>query len=202
MTPPPSPAGITAIANGGNRGTKIDNQARYQALISGLLAFYQPGDKFDLKSGVMTRDELVAELERYIAAAEETKASQAVWRNDVQAERAVELSVRPLRQGVRGILAAKFGRDGAQLLQFGFSPSKKPKKTVASKSAAVAKSGETRKLRGTKGKKAKLAIKAGNAPTPTPAPPAASPAPQAPAPAAPAATSGTPAAGSGGTQHA
>ncbi len=39
---PPSPPGplITSTANGSNHATKVDLQALYQAVVSGLLAFY------------------------------------------------------------------------------------------------------------------------------------------------------------------
>jgi hypothetical protein len=51
--------------------------------------------------------------------------------------------VRPLRQGVRGIAQARFGADGAQLLQLGFTPAKPATKSAASKAQAALKSKAT-----------------------------------------------------------
>jgi hypothetical protein len=149
---------ITATANGSNHGTKVDLQAVYQGLVSGLLALYQPTDIFQMKTGKFTRDDLVTQFQIFVAAAESTKSANQAWRASVQAERELETSVRTLRQGVRGIAEARFGADGAQLLQLGFAPAKAVKKTAASKAEAVVKSKATRVARGTKGKKQKLAV--------------------------------------------
>jgi hypothetical protein len=154
-TPPPL---ITATANGSNHGSKVDLQAIYQGLVSGLLALYQPTDTFLMKTGTYTRDELVTQFQGFVAAAENTKSTNQAWRASVQTERELETEVRTLRQGVRGIAQARFGAEGAQLLQLGFPPAKTVKKTAASKAEAVVKSKATRVARGTKGKKQKLDI--------------------------------------------
>jgi hypothetical protein len=162
VTPPapPSPTSpaliqssspITGVANGSNKGTKIDLQTSYQAFVAGMLAYYQPGDTFPLKSGTLTRDEVVTEVQQFITAAENTKTSNKAWRADVQTERAVLSQVAPIRKGVRGIVEAKFGEDGIELLNFGFEPRKPPVKTAASKAGAAVKAKATREARGTKG---------------------------------------------------
>jgi hypothetical protein len=162
---PPQPAAgtapsqlITTTANGSNHGTKVDLQAVYQGLVSGLLALYQSTDTFQMKTGTYTRDELVTQFQGFVGAAENTKSTNQAWRASVQIERELEASVRTLRQGVRGIAQARFGADGAQLMQLGFAPAKAVKKTAASKAEAVVKSKATRVARGTKGKKQKLAV--------------------------------------------
>ena len=110
-TPPPTadPAtpAITSVANGSNKGTKVDLQTAYLSLIAGLLAYFQPGDPFALAAGVMTRDQLIALFQQFVAAAEATKSSNAVWRSDVQAERAMEQMVAPVRAGLTSILQAE-----------------------------------------------------------------------------------------------
>ena len=131
-----------------------------------------------------------------MGAAEETKASNQVWRYNVQAERELELQVRPLRAGVRGIAQARFGRDGAPLLQLGFTPVKASSKTAQAKADAVVKAKATRTARATRGSKQKKAIKGVvTAPVaaPAPAPPAPAPAPVAQASAAPAPAPAAPA---------
>jgi len=189
------PVGITAVANGSNHGTKVDLQATYQALIGGLQAFYQPTDTFQLGGTSYTRDQLIDLFQQFVSIAETTKSMQQDWRGAVQAERNFELQVKPLRAGVRGIVAARFGKDGTQLLKFGFTQGKTGKKTVATKAAAVTKSKATRAARGTKGKKQKLAIKA---PATATTAPAAAPAQAASAPAATSGANGVTAAAPAG----
>jgi hypothetical protein len=176
------PSAITGVANDSNQGSKVELQTSYAAFITGLQQFYQPTDLFDLPTGVMTRDEVIAEFQRFITAAEKTKASNKVWRTDVQTERAVALQVAPIRRGVRSVVTGKFGADGAELLQFGVEPRKPPKKTAATKALAVQKMLATRKSRGTKGSVQKKDIH-GTVPdaSATPSAPAAAEAPAAPA---------------------
>jgi hypothetical protein len=150
---------ITGTANNSNHGTKVDLETSYQALITGLTTFYQPTDSFALKGGTLTRDAVVEQIQKFIDAAEATKASRTAWLGTVQTERAVEAQLRPIRAAVRSIVAARFGTDGTQLTQFGFTPAKHAKKTAATKAQAVVKSKATRTARGTKGSKQKKAIK-------------------------------------------
>ncbi|MGD0523904.1 MAG: hypothetical protein ABSE49_02100 [Polyangiaceae bacterium] len=155
-TPPPPTAAtaqppVTQVANGNNKGSKVDLQTAYLSLIAGLLAFFQPGDTFALAAGIMTRDQLIALFQQFVAAAQATKNSNAAWRTDVQAERAMELTVAPIRTGLKSILQGKFGKSGTQLLQFGIAPLKVVPKTTEVMTAAVAKSKATRAARGTKG---------------------------------------------------
>ena len=149
---------MTSVANGKNKGTKVDLQTAYLAIIAGLLAYFQPGDPFALAAGVMTRDQLIALFQQFVASAEATKTSNAAWRSAVQAERAMEQTVAPVRAGLKSILQGKFGRSGSQLLTFGITPAKAIAKTTAVKTAAVVKSRATRAARGTKGSVQKQAI--------------------------------------------
>ena len=158
--PAPVPPPTITATGGSNHGTKVDLQASYQALIGGLQTFYQPTDVFLLNGASYTRDSLITELQKFIALAEATKEANKSWRDAVQVEHLFELEVRPLRQGVRGIVAARFRKDATQLLKFGFVQGKKGKKTPDTKAKAVVKGKATRTARGTKGKKQRLAIKA------------------------------------------
>jgi hypothetical protein len=151
---------VTGTANGGNHGTKVDLQTQYQSVIAGLLTFYAATDTFLMKSGTYTRDQLIARIQSFVAALETTKGSYQQWRSDVQAERELEQAVAPLRAGVRGIVQTRFGKDGTQLLQFGFAPAKVATRTPATKVLAAAKGKATRALRGTKGSKQKSTVKA------------------------------------------
>ena len=159
-TPPAAPTSlITTTANASNHGTKVDLQASIQAVIFGLLTYYEPTDTFQMNGTTYTRDELVAEFQSFVTAAQATKTSNQVWRANVQSERQLELHVRSMRKGVQGIVAARFGADAAQNLQFGFPMAKPRTKSAETKAVAVQKGLATRKERGTMGKVEKKAIK-------------------------------------------
>jgi uncharacterized protein YbcI len=153
-----TPTMTGVVANGSNKGTKVELEASYLALIAGLLANFQPDDPFAVRTGTMTRDEVVAELQGYVTSAENTKASNQAWRADVQAERASEQKVAPLRADLKGILVAQLGRSSPQLLGYGFTPAKLVVVTPAARAAGVAKGKATREARGTKGKAQKLLV--------------------------------------------
>jgi len=149
VTPPTPP--VTGVANGDNTGTKVELQTSYLALIAGLLADYQPDDEFLLKAGTMTRDQLIAEFQKFVASAETTKSSYQVWRGDVQAERVVEQTVAPMRAGVKSVLEGRFGKSGTELTRYGFTPAKVVVKSPLVKTTAAVKAKATREARGTKG---------------------------------------------------
>ena len=188
--PPPlvTGGGTSTSSTGSTRTTKVDLEAQYQAVIAGLLAYYQPTDPFLMSDGTFTRDQLIARFQAFVSAVEQTKSDYQIWRTDVASEQALLTQVKPLRAGVRGIAQARFGKQGPQVLQFGFTPVKTPVRSAASKALAAEKAAATRKARGTVGKTAKAAIH-GTVPTV----PAGAPAPQAgsptTAPVAPAASS-------------
>jgi hypothetical protein len=200
--PPPSPPPIiTTTANGSNSGTKVDLQTSYSALVAGLQAYYQPGDVFQIPSGSETRDQVIADLQEFVQAAEDTKAAYQAWRAAVQKERTIEASTRLEKRAVTRVVQGRFGDAAAVLLQFGIPPRKPVVKTVASKAGAVVKSEATRAARGTKGSKQKLSVsgdvsgvtitpvtETASAPTPT-APAAANAAPANPPAPAPKPTS-------------
>ncbi len=158
LTQPSAAPVVTGVANGNNAGTKVELQSSYMALIAGLQQNYQPGDVFDLVTGQTTCAELVTLFQGFVTSAEQTKASNQVWRNDVQAEREAEQQVRPVRAAVKSVLVGKYGKSSTKLLAYGFQPAKVPVKSTTAKSTAVAKAEATRTARGTKGSKQKQAI--------------------------------------------
>ncbi len=155
-----SAATVPITASSGSHGKKTDLQASYQALTAGLQTLYQPDDVFHMKSGTYGRDELIGQFQKFVGLAEKTKQAHLAWRDAVQVEHDFEVQVRTLRAGVRGIVTVRFGKDGTQLMQFGFTQGKQSKKTAATKAEAVTKTKATRVARGIKGKKQRKAIKA------------------------------------------
>jgi hypothetical protein len=195
--------GITSVARSSGKVPKLQIQASYQALVSGLQSTYQPSDTFSINGGTLTRDEVVAQLNAFIAEVEATKTTRQQWLNAVQAERAALLAITPLRQSLHAIVQARLGgKDATGLVAFGFNPAKITKKTVTSKATAAAKTAATRKARNTLGKVQKQALKGDVvgitvtpliASPPTPAPKESSSAPTAPSNATPTPSGAAPA---------
>ena len=164
-TSAPAPAsagaspGITSIAKSGGKSTKVLTQTSYQALVSGLQSSFQPTDTFDVPDGTLTRDQVIAQLNTFIAAAEATKTAHQQWLTAVAGERSTLSDVTPLRQNIRSILQGRFGKAAPALTSFGFSPAKSPKKTVETKAAAAVKTAATREARHTMGKVQKKTVK-------------------------------------------
>ena len=158
--PPPlvTGGGTSTSSTGSTHSTKVDVEAQFQAVIAGLLAYYQPTDPFLMSDGTFTRDQLIARFHEFVSAVEQTKSDYQIWRTDVASEQALLTQVTPLRAGVRGIVQARFSKQGPQVLQFGFTPVKPPVRSAASKALAAEKAAATRKARGTVGKTAKAAI--------------------------------------------
>jgi hypothetical protein len=191
---------VTSVANGSNTGRKTDLQTAYSALIAGLQAGYAPDYVFQLTTGDQRCDEVVAELQKYVTAAQATKSSNQAWRNNVQVERQVAAEVAPIRAAVHSVLQGRYGKGSTQLLAYGFSPQKVAERTAASKAGAAVKTKATRTARGTRGSKQRLTITGGvtgvvitpvtssanvstvAAPAPEPAPAATAGAPAAVAP--------------------
>jgi hypothetical protein len=161
---------------------KLQLQAVYQALASGLASTYQPGDTFNIHGETLSRDEVVAHLHDVVATVEATKAARQQWMSAVQDERASVVTGKALRESLQGILQARLGGKAASgLTAFGFNPAKTGKRTVTDKATAVAKSAATRQARHTMGSVQRLAIK-GDVVGITVTPLLATPPAQAPAP--------------------
>jgi hypothetical protein len=144
---------ITGVAKGGGKIPKVQIQVAYQALVSGLQSTYEPSDTFVIAGQTLTRDEIIARLNAFIALGEATKATRQQWQGAVEAERAGLVAVNSLRQNLRSIVQARLGSKGASgLTAFGFSPAKTAKRTVTNKATAVAKTTATRAARHTMGK--------------------------------------------------
>jgi hypothetical protein len=159
QTTTPATPTVTGIATAtGRKAAKTDLQASYVALIAGLQSIYQPTDVFQLETGDETCADLVADFQGLVSASEKTKASNKVWRADVQAEKQVLTAVAPKRVALVRVLHARYGTTGAQLLQFGIAPQQPHKASAKALVAGQAKAEATRQARGTKGSKQKLEV--------------------------------------------
>jgi hypothetical protein len=152
-------AALITMSGSKSHNTKVDLQAQYQSLIAGLQKYYLPTDTFHLAQGTLTRDAIIAEVQKFVYACQQTQEANQEWRGMVQAERTAELGIRTLRKGVRGIVLARFGVAAPAILKFGFTLPKVTPKTAETKAIAAQKGKATREARGTTGSTEKKKIK-------------------------------------------
>jgi hypothetical protein len=172
------------------RPTKAQALAGVQALIAGTQKHF-PNGTFTIGNAAFTTASLVGLLQSLEDAMTKQNASSAAARDALAALRERESQVGPVIQDFRTILVAQFGDASQTLADFGLAPRKAHTPlTVEQKAEVNAKREATRKARGTKGPKAKLAIK-GTVTAPAATPPA--PAPASATPAAPSAPIASPA---------
>jgi hypothetical protein len=128
-------------------------------------------------------------LQADVDANDASTAARANWLNTVKVAKSTDAETDPVLRAIQSQVMAQYSEaPNAEtvLADFGYSPRKKPTKTVQQKTAAVAQAKATREARGTKGPKAKAKIKgivpaisadASQAVSPTPAPAVTAPAP-------------------------
>jgi hypothetical protein len=148
---------------------KVTVTTGYEALITGINTLLPGVDPFVIASATMSRADLLAKLQGRLDAANATKAALLAHRQAVEAERASDAVVRPLRAQLKVYLQGRFGKTNTQLQSFGFTPNKVPLKTVLAKATGVAKAAATRVARHTLGKKQKAAIHGAVPESPAPA---------------------------------
>ena len=170
--------------------SKAASLAFLRAFSAGLQK-HLANQSFPVGTTTYTVTSLVQLLGSLIAAIEAVNAAQVSATNAVANLKAMNASASPVVSAVVRVVAAMFASDAAALADFGLKARKaRTPLTTEQKAAAKAKAEATRKARGTKGPKAKLAVK-GNVTgveiTPITAPPASQPAtqPAANAPGAP-----------------
>jgi hypothetical protein len=166
---------------------KIDIEADYKALISGINTELAQIDPLLVAGATLPRASLVARFQARIDAAESVKAARSALQTAVAQERDVDAETRPLRAALKVFLQGRYGKNSPELQKFGFAQGRKAKPTAQTKAAGQAKAKATRAALGTKGTQQKKAIMkaATAAPVDSPAP---AHAPATPAGAAPATT--------------
>jgi hypothetical protein len=173
--------------------------ASYQAVITGLNDGPSDLTSFIIGNKTYVKSDLIKLFQTRIDAAKKVMAARTALHLAVVAERQVTAEVAPIRSGLKTVLQGRFGKSGAELQQYGFTPQKKAQRTAATKAGAALQGKSTRAARGTKGKKQKALIKGARpapialtapaassldatttAHAPAPAPAAAKPAPSTP----------------------
>jgi len=188
---------------GTNNFGKGTRAARAGQLIAGTRKHFKTGTQVLQSAGAfatVTADAAVAELQKLIDNRAAAVAARTTAKDVVAAEQAAMPTLVAFMNAFEGLIRGMFGGDTTVLADFGLAPRKRPvPKTSVELAAAAVKASATREARGTKGPKAKRAVKGkvtGIAVTPltesTPAAPAASAPASAPATATAGATTTPP----------
>jgi hypothetical protein len=140
--------------------TKASALANLQALIAGTQKHPATGS-FQVDGATYTSVSIVQLFQGLVAAMTAYAIASASAKDALLQERAVSAAVGPVLTGYRAYLRLTLGKQTQLLADYGLSPTKAKKPlSVEAKAAAVARSESTRKARGTKGPKARLAITA------------------------------------------
>jgi hypothetical protein len=160
-----------------NKGTR---QNRLRQILSGFSKHFSSVTSITLGGVAYTPATLTALIEADVTATDASVQAKANLATVVQTERNSHLKVDPVLRLLKSYVIAQFGdtKDASSTLaDFGYTPRKSTKTTVATKSAAVAKSKATRDLLHTAGPKQKAKAKEAAAANPATAAPAPAPAP-------------------------
>jgi hypothetical protein len=136
-------------------------QAKEQQALVGIDKVFTAGTTLTFKGTSYTPATMKAAISADLAAAATTATAKAAVTVAVTNEKATRTTATQILTFIRDYILLTAGSDAVSTLQlFGLTPPKTPTKTVKIKANAVARGAETRKLRGTIGKKAKLEIQA------------------------------------------
>jgi hypothetical protein len=178
---------------------KNDQLALVKELSAGTKKHFPNGNQsVQFGGGTKTIAQVTDSLDSFVTLREESQAAKATAQAKLEAENAQATSLLSLVTAWMLFIKATFGNSPEALADFGIPlPKRKSPMSSEAKAAAAAKRKATREARGTKGKKAKQAVK-GNVSatlvvTPLAAPqPLAAPVPEPTAPAAPGANGKAP----------
>jgi hypothetical protein len=106
-----------------------------------------------------TTADLVKLFQGRIDASDQSTAAHAKWLDLVKAEREERAQTAVVVRAFKDLVLSMFADQAGPLADFGLTPRKKPKKTVATKSQAVAQTKATRTARKTLGKRQKAKVK-------------------------------------------
>jgi hypothetical protein len=151
--------------------SKTSRQSRLRKLEQGIDKHFQALSTLMLGAKVFTMPELKALIQSDIDASDASVQSRAKLKADVQVERNTHAKVNPVLRLFKAYVISQFGEtnDASQTLaDFGLTPRKTTKKTVATKVVALKKTEATRAKRHTMGPKQKAKVK-GDGPATAPA---------------------------------
>jgi len=141
------------------RHAKATKIARDEGMIAGITKTFPEDEKFIIRGVWHTPQTLAAEYRQHLELLREVTTREVEWRTAVDQERKLEASLKGLHEYVKMYLAGRFGPSSPALRAFGLKPQKKAVTSVETKTLAIMKRLETRKLRKTMGKKQRKKIK-------------------------------------------
>ena len=122
---------------------RIDVQAGDQKRIAALEK-HCPNETILLNGVTHTTDDLVTDYKAHVALLQSTESARVKWRRLIQEEHASSQNIARISTALRNFAANRFGEGSEEFADFGFTPRKVTKKTVAAKASAAQKSRATR----------------------------------------------------------
>jgi hypothetical protein len=150
---------------------KTKRTVKDQKILAAIAQHYGGAATITLGGTTYTPAQLSQVFQSDVDAAKATESAKTQVKLAVVAEKKTAKQATATAKALRSHLIGTYGGDSAIVADFGFTP-KTPTVTVAAKAEAIQKSSETRKARGTKGKRQRLEIKGGEPAVPSASPPA------------------------------
>ena len=141
------------------RHAKHTKYERDENMIRGLRSHAAKLIAFDLGTGFKSPDAVAAKYQAHLDAMSDVTEKEIAWKLAVERERVLEAEIKNLHPRVQDYLRSHFGAGASALRRFGLKPAKEPTVPVKTKLRAIEKRRETRRLRGTMGKKQRRRIK-------------------------------------------
>jgi septal ring factor EnvC (AmiA/AmiB activator) len=140
------------------------------ALVEGIRTELAGVDPIVLDGTSFARTDLLARIQATLDAIASVKSARTALLQAVTSQKAAVAQAKALRAGMKRYLQTKYGPNSPKLQKFGFTQTRTPKTLVRTKAEAKVRAAATRKARGTKGRKQRLAITGASAPVAPPAP--------------------------------
>ncbi len=138
---------------------RVVQQGADQQILQGVRNVMQAMPMVYLGREFLTIPDLEARIQARIDAATRILAAKAAWDQAIQDYEDIDGQTSVIVRDLLRTIIGAFGEDSTKLAEFGFVAPKRPTWTPEMTTAAVAKRAATRLARGTRGPKAKLAIK-------------------------------------------
>jgi hypothetical protein len=143
---------------------------RLRQAIAGVQKHFANDPTIDLDGKLTKPADVIATFTGAVNAIDAELAADTVFHDAVAAQRVAVAAAKIVLADLRTLCVTKFGKKGTALGDFGFEPRTRRKPDAATVERAVKKREATRAARGTKGPRAKLAIKGEIPATPAPTP--------------------------------
>jgi hypothetical protein len=130
-----------------------------QQVVTGIETHLDPNMVLHLNGKAYTAAELAKFIRKRARLAHRIEKAKALWLSLIEQYAAHDAELNLVLKEFRVQVFGIFGRESPKVKEFSFKPPKKRTMTVEAKKAAAEKARATRIARGTKGRKARLAIK-------------------------------------------